>query len=584
MNNFSVLGLREELLIAISDLGFLQPTPIQEKTIPLLTENITDIVALAQTGTGKTAAFGLPLLHILQEDKRSIQALILCPTRELCLQITSDLKLFSKKIPETKITAVYGGAAISTQISEIKKGVHIVVATPGRLKDLIERKAIKLNEVETVVLDEADEMLNMGFRDDLDYILSTTPAEKQTWLFSATMPPEVSAISRNYMHNPVEISVDRSKTLAANIRHMYYLVSSQNRYNALKRIADSQPDIYGIIFCRTKIETQEISEKLIKDGYNADSLHGDLSQAQRDAVMRKFRNKHLQMLVATDVAARGIDVENITHVVHYNLPDDTESYTHRSGRTARAGRSGISLAIITPREIEKVRFIERKLGTKFEHTPVPSGIEICEQQLIHLANKAHDVAVNPDIEKYLPVIFERFSDMDKEETIKRFVSVEFNRFLDYYRNARDLNETRSNQTANTEKKPSGVPMTRYFIGAGEMDGMDKSGMVRLLCETTGLPNSKIGKIELRRSFSFFEIPLQFEHIVESKMEEVYVNGRLIKIEKTDQKDEKSSHRNPYPKKGHSGEFRRNGFKHERSGNGGPSRQRSTASFGRKKSW
>ncbi|MCB0820353.1 MAG: DEAD/DEAH box helicase, partial [Bacteroidetes bacterium] len=511
MTTFSELGLRPELLEAVGSLGFTAPTPIQEQTIPLLSENITDLVALAQTGTGKTAAFGLPLLNIINEERKTPQALILCPTRELCIQISRDLESFSAKLPLIRIVSVYGGAAISTQINSIKRGVQIVVATPGRLKDLIERKAIRLDEIETVVLDEADEMLNMGFREDIDFILSTTPEEKQTWLFSATMPPEVAAINKNYMVSPVEIAVGKKNSGATNISHLYYMVSAGNRYSALKRIADSHPDIYGIIFCRTKVETQEIAEKLIKDGYNADALHGDLSQAQRDAVMRKFRSKHLQMLVATDVAARGIDVDNITHVIHYNLPDDTESYTHRSGRTARAGRSGISLAIITPRDIQKIRAIEHKIGATFVHKPVPSGIEVCEQQLLNLAQRAHDVEIHPDIEQYLPSIIESFEDKTKDEVLRSFLSLEFNRFLEYYKNAQDLNETRGSRE---KGKPVGMPMTRYFVSVGELDGIDKSGMVRLICDSTGLPNARVGKIELRRSFSFFEVPQQFEHLVE----------------------------------------------------------------------
>jgi len=581
MPNFSDLGLREELLEAVSELGFLQPTPIQEQTIPLLTAQSTDLVALAQTGTGKTAAFGLPLLHLLEEGNQHVQALVLCPTRELCMQIASDLQSFAKHLDRVKIVPVYGGAAISTQINSLKRGAQIVVATPGRLKDLIERKAVKLEQVEMLVLDEADEMLNMGFRDDIDFILSTTPSDKQTWLFSATMPAEVAAISRNYMENPREIAVSRKNSSAVNIRHIFYMVSNQNRYLALKRIADFQPDIYGIIFCRTKIETQEIAEKLIKDGYNADALHGDLSQAQRDTVMRKFRNRNLQMLVATDVAARGIDVDNVTHVVHYNLPEDVESYTHRSGRTARAGRSGISLAIITPREQDKIRQIERKIATQFEHGQVPSGIEICEQQLLHLAGKAHDVDVNPDIEKYLPVILERFDDMDKEEVIRRFVSLEFNRFLEYYRHAPDLNETRGSSGFG-EKKPSGMPMTRYFISVGELDGVDKSSMVRLLCDSTGLPNAKIGKIDLRRSFSFFEVPVQFEHIVESSLADVYVNDRPIRLEKTAKEEgagraERKSSGAKWRKPGGFQSERGHSFRSE-------SKKKQGSNFSKKKSW
>jgi ATP-dependent RNA helicase DeaD len=542
MTSFSELGLREELLEAVAKLGYTAPTPIQEQSIPLLSEQITDLVALAQTGTGKTAAFGLPLLNILDESRRTPQTLILCPTRELCLQISKDLEAFSANLPEVRIVAVYGGAAISTQIRTIKSGVQIVVATPGRLKDLIERKAVQLNEVETVVLDEADEMLNMGFREDIDFILSTTPADKQTWLFSATMPPEVAAISKNYMTNPVEISVGKRNATAENIRHVYYQVLASNRYEALKRIADFHPDIYGIIFCRTKIETQEIAEKLIRDGYNADALHGDLSQAQRDAVMRKFRSKHLQMLVATDVAARGIDVDSISHVINYNLPDDPESYTHRSGRTARAGKHGISLAIATAKDISKIRQIEKKIGTQFEHKQVPSGIEVCEQQLLHLTTKAHDVEVNPDIEQYLPAIIERFSDLEKDEVIRRFVSLEFNRFLEYYRNAGDLNQAGRGEVRERGERPSGMPMTRYFVSVGEMDGVDKSGMVRLICDTTGLPNAQVGRIELRRSFSFFEVPDQFAHLVESRFDEVFVNGRPIRLEKTGKADGRSSDR------------------------------------------
>lgn len=546
------MGLRKELQEAIADLGFTSPTPIQEQTIPLLTENTTDLVALAQTGTGKTAAFGLPLLHTIDEGRFNPQVLILCPTRELCLQITRDLQSFSTKMPEINIVAIYGGSAITTQIRAIRSGAQIVVATPGRLKDMIERKAIKLSEVETVVLDEADEMLNMGFRDDIDFILATTPTEKQTWLFSATMPPEVAAISKNYMLEPVEISIGKKNASAANIRHVYYQVAASQRYEALKRIADFHPDIYGIIFCRTKVETQDIAEKLIRDGYNADSLHGDLSQAQRDAVMRKFRSKHLQMLVATDVAARGIDVDNISHVINYNLPDDIESYTHRSGRTARAGKFGISLAIITAKDVTKIRQIERKINAQFEKLPVPGGIEVCEQQLLNLTNKAHDVDVNPDIEQFLPAIIERFADLDKEEVIRRFVSLEFNRFLEYYKNAPDLNAKASREPGveGASRRPEGLPMKRFFVGVGEMDGVDKSGMVRLICDTTGLPNARIGKIDLRRSFSFFEVPEQYAHIVLDKFRDVYVNDRPIKIEVTEEggypRDKKGK---PYEGKG-----------------------------------
>ena len=404
---FNELGLNQDLLKAVADLGFENPTPIQEKTIPALLTEDADIVALAQTGTGKTAAFGLPLLGKINSNSKKTQALILAPTRELCVQIAGDLKNFSKYVLGLHVLPVYGGAAIVNQIKDLKKGIQIVVATPGRLVDLIERKAIQLNEIQYVILDEADEMLNMGFKDDLDTILAETPFNKSVWLFSATMASEVSRIAKKYMREPIEFSVGKKNQGADKIEHVFYSVHFRDRYLALKRIADFYPDIYGLVFCRTKIETQEVADALIKDGYSADALHGDLSQAQRDFVMKRFRNKTLQMLVATDVAARGIDVDNITHVINYNLPEDDESYTHRSGRTARAGKSGISIAIVTKKDIGRIKDLERKIGKSFRKSLVPTGVEVCEKQLFHLVHKLHKVEVmDEEIEKFLPNIYQ----------------------------------------------------------------------------------------------------------------------------------------------------------------------------------
>jgi ATP-dependent RNA helicase DeaD len=537
MLTFSEAGLKPEILSAVEELGFTQPTPVQAQTLPILLDKKTDMLALAQTGTGKTAAFGLPLLQDIQPYTNQPQALILSPTRELCMQITRDLESFSKNLKGVSITAVYGGSSIQTQIKKIKEGTSVIVATPGRLCDLLDRKAIKLTDVQTVILDEADEMLSMGFKDDLDKILETTPKTKNTWLFSATMPPEISEIANNFMNNPVNIAVGKKNSGADNIEHIYHLVNASMRYDALKRVVDFYPEIYGMIFCRTKIETQEVADKLMRDGYSADSLHGDLSQAQRDAVMKKFRNKSIQILVATDVAARGIDVNNITHVIHYNLPDDIESYTHRSGRTARAGKSGMSVSIITKKDLGKISQIERKIGKKMDYKKIPGAFEVCEQQLIHLSNTAHDVEVNPDILPYMPAMIKKFEDLSKEDLIQRFLSVEFNRFLDYYKNATELNIDPSGARI-SGGRPDGVEMVRYFANIGEMDGLDKSGMVRLICDTSGLSNSQIGKIELHRSFSFFEVPVQFAQIVEKKFEGATQGRRPISIEVSDKRSDK----------------------------------------------
>ncbi|HRG01109.1 MAG TPA: DEAD/DEAH box helicase [Bacteroidia bacterium] len=494
---FQELGLEPMLLKAVTEMGFENPTPIQEQTIPQLQGKSTDMVALAQTGTGKTAAFGLPLLTKLNLNDRNTQALVLAPTRELCVQISKDLINYSKFLNGLKVTAVYGGAPIMGQIRDLKSGSQVVVATPGRLIDLIERRAIDLSHVDVVVLDEADEMLNMGFKDDLDEILSNTPPTKNTWLFSATMPREVERIASKYMESPLEISVGKKNSGNENIQHIYYTVNQRDRYAALKRIADFYPDIFGIVFCRTKAETQEVADNLIKDGYNADALHGDLSQAQRDLVMKRFRSRTLQMLVATDVAARGIDVNNVTHVINYNLPEEAENYTHRSGRTGRAGKTGIAIAIVTPREAGKIRDIERIIQNTFTKAAVPDGAAVCEKQLFHLVNKLHNVEVKDDeIEKYLPKIYDELKDLSKEELIKRFVSEEFNRFYTYYQNSQDLNI--SNEGGNNGKT------TRFFVNMGQLDGFNRNSIKDFLVEISNIQGRMIFNIDVKNSFSFFE--------------------------------------------------------------------------------
>ncbi len=493
---FQDLGLEPMLLKAVTEMGFENPTPIQEQTIAQLQNKSTDIVALAQTGTGKTAAFGLPLLAKLNLSDRSTQALILAPTRELCMQISKDIINYSKYLGGLRVTAVYGGAPIMGQIRDIKAGSQVIVATPGRLIDLIDRKAIDLSHVDVVVLDEADEMLNMGFKDDLDSILSNTPPTKNTWLFSATMPREVERIASKYMESPLEISVGNKNQGAENIEHIYYQVQQRDRYAALKRIADFYPDIFGIVFCRTKAETQDVADQLIKDGYNADALHGDLSQAQRDLVMKRFRSRTLQMLVATDVAARGIDVNNVTHVINYNLPEEAENYTHRSGRTGRAGKSGIAIAIVTPREAGKIRDIERIIQNKFTKADVPTGVDVCEKQLFHLVHKLHNVEVKDDeIEKYLPKIYDELKDLSKEELIKRFISEEFNRFYTYYQNSQDLN--------GGDGAPNGKT-TRFFVNMGQLDGFNRNSIKDFLTEISKVHPRMIFNIDVKNSFSFFE--------------------------------------------------------------------------------
>jgi ATP-dependent RNA helicase DeaD len=523
--SFAQLGLRTEIVEAITAMGYEMPTEIQEKAIPVLLSGSTDLVGLAQTGTGKTAAFGLPMLNLLDFSKKHIQGLILCPTRELCLQIQKDLFNYSKHMPGAAIVAVYGGASIENQIRDLKRGCQIVVATPGRLIDMMQRRAINLGSVDFLVLDEADEMLNMGFKEDIDAILEATPSTKNTWLFSATMPSEVRRIASGYMNNPFEIQVGTKNTTNENIEHVYYLTMARNKYAALKRIVDFLPDIYGIIFTRTKIDAQEISDHLMRDGYNADSLHGDLSQAQREKVMARYRSRSLQLLVATDVAARGIDVNDITHVINYSLPDELEVYTHRSGRTARAGKKGISISIINSKETGKIRQLEKVSGAKFKKQEIPNGKEICEKQLFKIVQEVHDVEVNDsEIAPFLPVIYKRLADLDKEELIKRFASLEFNRFLEYYRTAPDLNID-----ADSGSYKGGGSFSRFFISIGEKDGVDKTGLLKFL-NKMGLGNYKIGRINIKFTFSFFEIDDSGVEDVKEKLNDAMFGNRTIRVE------------------------------------------------------
>ena len=545
MPTFNELGVGEKALKAIDELGFEQPTPVQEKAIPVLLSDEKDFIGLAQTGTGKTAAFGLPLIQLLDFASHDAQALVLAPTRELCVQITNDMLSFSKYFHGANIVAVYGGASIETQIRAIKKGAQVIVATPGRLIDLIGRKAIRLETVRYVVLDEADEMLNMGFQEDIDEILSHTPEEKKVWLFSATMPAEVRSIADNYMSNPFELTVGRKNDAAENIEHHYYVMHERDRYAALKRIVDFTPEIFGIIFCRTKIDTQRVAENLIKDGYNADSLHGDLSQPQRDKVMGRYRSRTLQLLVATDVAARGIDVSNVTHVIHYHLPDESENYLHRSGRTARAGKSGISVTLINVREMDKIRQLEKKIGRKFHLTKIPGAVEICEQQLLELIKKIHNVAVDEKgIAKYLPQIYEELRDLDKEELITRMVSIEFNRFLDYYRNAHDLNVDIAHQGRSGGGESYRSTGPRMFINLGSVDGFDKNSMAEYIAKVSSVDANGLGRIDLKGVYSFIEMDEKtFSKVTAAFQGEVF-NGRKVRVDEGDRKSTRlnSSHR------------------------------------------
>lgn len=554
MTLFNEMGLSPEIQKSVEELGFEQPTPIQEKTIPYLLEGKQDLVALAQTGTGKTAAFGLPLLQQIDTQDKSTQALILSPTRELAVQISKDLENYSKYIPKVNVAVLYGGADIQKQIKQLDRGSQIVVGTPGRTLDLIKRKKLHVNSIKWLVLDEADEMLSMGFIDDLDAILETSPTEKQTLLFSATMPNEIVSISKKYMTNPLEISVGKKNTGAVNVEHHYYLIHARDRYIALKRIADFNPNIYGIIFCRTRAETKDVADKLMHDGYNADALHGDLSQAQRDHVMARFRSKHLQMLVATDVAARGLDVNDLTHVINYNLPDDPEIYIHRSGRTGRAGKRGISVTLIHLREKGKLRQVEKKVNKKFIQQQVPSGKEICEKQLFNLIDGVEKVEVNEnEIERFMPVIYKKLAWLKREDLIKRFVSVEFNRFLKYYENAPDINVDesrashdesrysegrggrsdrggRSNRGGRGKKSRGDYDFSRFFFNMGKKNGINKRKIIDLVNQHLPNKSAEIGDIEVMKNFSFFEVDKRYEKQILKSMKNAKFNGQRIGID------------------------------------------------------
>ena len=536
MKTFEELGVSPEIRRAIEEMGYENPMPVQEEVIPYLLGENNDVVALAQTGTGKTAAFGLPLLQQIDVKNRVPQSLILCPTRELCLQIAGDLNDYSKYIDGLKVLPVYGGSSIDSQIRSLKRGVHIIVATPGRLLDLMERKTVSLSTVHNIVMDEADEMLNMGFTDSINAILADVPKERNTLLFSATMSPEIARISKNYLQNAKEITIGRKNESTSNVKHVAYTVQAKDKYAALKRIVDYYPQIYGIIFCRTRKETQEIADKLMQEGYNADSLHGELSQAQRDAVMQKFRIRNLQLLVATDVAARGLDVDDLTHVINYGLPDDTESYTHRSGRTGRAGKTGTSIAIINLREKGKLREIERIIGKKFIAGEMPTGKQICEKQLIKVIDELEKVKVNEEeITDFMPEIYRKLEWLSKEDLIKRMVSHEFNRFLDYYRDREEIETPTDSRERNTHdsrergSRKAAPGFTRLFINLGKMDSFFPSELISLLNSNTR-GRIELGRIDLMKNFSFFEVEEKEAQNVVKALNRANWNGRKVSVE------------------------------------------------------
>ncbi|HRG22009.1 MAG TPA: DEAD/DEAH box helicase [Saprospiraceae bacterium] len=528
MNSFETSGLKPEILAALKDLGFVTPTPIQQQTLQLLIHSRKDLIALAQTGTGKTAAFSLPLLQNLTGNETDVRVLILAPTRELCLQIANDIKSYTKYLPGIRSVAVYGGANITTQISALREGAQIVVGTPGRTLDLLERKKLKVDKIQTLVLDEADEMLSMGFKDELDAILAGTPEDKQVLLFSATMPDEIRHIASKYMDSPQEVSGGRANKSNEMITHYYYVVSAKDRYNALKRIADVNPDIYAIIFCRTKAETQEVADKLGHDGYNADALHGDLSQAQRDYVMNRFRKRQLQMLVATDVAARGLDVTELTHVINYNLPDDPEVYIHRSGRTGRAGKTGESVSIIHTKEFHKIRQLEKKIGKSIDLATVPTGKEICEVQLLNLIDKVKEVEINDDrIQPFLPAIMESIANIDHIQLIKKFVLVEFNRFLDYYKDAVDINVS-DKQSKKSKEAGGGSSYVKFFMNHGSQSKITPGILINLINEH--MPNATvgIGRIDIRKNMSLFDVEASQQEAVIEAFKRTAYKGLIVR--------------------------------------------------------
>ena len=541
MNTFADIGINNDVLKGLSSLGFQEPTPVQAQIIPLMLERQVDLVGLAQTGTGKTAAFGLPLIQLTNTQSRQTQGLVLCPTRELCVQVARDLEAYSRHVEGLRILAIYGGASIELQIKVLRKGVQIIVATPGRLCDLINRRKVDISGVRYVVIDEADEMLQMGFQDELNAILAKTPSEKNTLLFSATMSREVAAIAKKYMSDPVGVTIGKPNAGAENVRHEYYMVQAKHRYLALKRIVDNCPNNYSIIFCRTRQETQEVANKLIQDGYNADALHGDLSQPQRDQVMKKFRCKNLQILVATDVAARGLDVNDLTHVINYNLPDDIVYYTHRSGRTGRAGRTGTSVAIVHMKERFKIGQIEKKIKKKFKQCRIPSGEEICKKQLVSLVDVVTKVEVDHDqIDPLYAEISERLGSLDRQELIKKFLSLEFNRFLEYYKNAPDLNvsdgakkqhgkkERQHREPANHSNRKQ--KYTRFFLNVGRRDGIMPQGLIGKIKDVPGIGRIKVGKIEIMQKTALLEADSKFTPQVLDAFQHVKINGKTVSIE------------------------------------------------------
>ena len=552
METFNDIKLSKQITKSLSELGFVKPTPIQAKTIPLLMDSNNDLIGSAQTGTGKTAAFGIPSIHLTDLSDSRTQTLILCPTRELCMQVTSDIKTYSKYVDNLGVVPIYGGASMDVQIRAIKKRAQIVVGTPGRTKDLLKRKKLFIDRVERVILDEADEMLSMGFKDDLDFILSKISTDNQKLFFSATMPKKLSSIVKQYMNNPVTVAVDPVNTASTNVKHIVHMVQARDRYEVVKRIADINPTIYGIVFCRTRRETKDIASKLVYDGYNADALHGDLSQSQRDDVMRKFRKGQLQLLVATDVASRGLDVNDLSHIINFNLPDDPEVYTHRSGRTGRAGRKGISIAIVHSRENRKVRDIEKLSGVRFEKKLVPTGEDICKKQLFSLIEKIKSVQVdNEKIEPFLDTINEKLEGLSREQLIKQFVSAEFNRFVSYYKNARDINinskdsrdgggrKNRSNRdrprnnrdkSRNNKDRSSRVKFSRFHINVGSKNNVNPVKLIGLINDNLKSKNMEIGKIEIMKGFSFFEIDEKFSKSLAGALNGKNFNGTIVKIE------------------------------------------------------
>ena len=539
VNKFKDLGLQSSLLKAIDELGFVNPTPIQNKSIPIVLNSSNDLIALAQTGTGKTAAFGLPLIQQIELKNKNIQTIVLCPTRELCIQISKDLISYSKLINGLKIIPVYGGASIENQIKSIKKGSHVIVGTPGRTKDLIKRKVLNFNYVDRVVLDEADEMLSMGFKDDLDFILDTTKKDRQTLLFSATMSKEVRNISKKFMKNAEEITVEKLNSGSKNVEHNIYYVSSRDKYATLKRIADYNPSIYGIVFCRTRRETKDISKKFIKDGYNADAIHGDLSQSQRDDVMSRFRDGIIQILIATDVAARGLDVNNLSHVINYSLPDDPEVYTHRSGRTGRAGNKGISVVISNSREGRKIKSIENKSQIKFIKKDVPTGKDICSKQLFNLIEKIEKVKVDEkQISPFLPEIYKKLDWLSREDLIKHFVSAEFNRFLDYYKGNKDIkiNNDSNSKATKTEKKRN--IFENLSINIGRKHSVSPIELITLINRITKTNDVEIGSIDIRQSYTLFEIDKNVFKTLIDKSKDFDFNGIGLDIKKSKDKIDK----------------------------------------------